>query len=69
MLFSEDLLLYKIISRRPDVFYLELYLIVLENIVFNGIGNIETPFALDVSCGCTLSESDAIKDIARLGVN
>ena len=46
-----------------DVFYLQLNAIVLEDVVFDGIGNVETSLRLDVSGRTALSEGDAVHDI------
>ena len=51
---------------RTDIFYLELYLVLLEDIVFDGVNNVETAAALDVAGCCTLSEGYTVHDSARL---
>ena len=50
------------------VFYLQLYLIFLEDILLDGICYVETALALDVSGRRTLSKGNSIDHIARLGV-
>lgn len=51
------------------VFYLQLYLIFLEDILLDGIGNVETALALNVSSRGTLAKGDAINNTARLRVD
>ncbi len=43
-----------------DIFYLKLNLVLLEDILFYGVGYVETSLALDVAGSCTLSEGNAV---------
>ena len=49
-----------------DVFYLQLYLVVLEDVVLQRIDDIEASLAFDVPHGGALPEGDAIDNVAGL---
>ena len=52
-----------------DVLNLQLYLVVLEDVVLNGIGDVEGALTLDIACRSTLAKGDAINHIATLAID
>lgn len=51
------------------VFDLELQAAVFENVVPDGVGDVERPFGLDISCRGTLSEGYSVDDVVGIGIN
>ena len=52
-----------------NILYLKLYLVLLEDVVLDGINDVKASFALDVSGGSALSEGDAIDYVAGFRID